>query len=124
MKKLLPSLRRHDITVCRNGLIIISAFASKALNIIPGDSINIIVDNSEFYLTVERRAINRIGRGLAVCRPSKLGSRNMYCNCVYLANAFLNAVGVTNNKARFLVGNICQLGSSVGLPIISHNPLL
>lgn len=122
MIKLLEHTRRPDVSFSRNGTIRITARVARVLALRPGDSINIAVSNGE-YLLHAIHLVNNIGRHEAQCYPTKKGSRNYCAYSVRLCRSLLDSVGVTADKAAFMVGEAFVRGNTTYVPIITLYPL-
>ncbi len=125
MIKLLEHIRRSDITFCRNGRIYITARVARLLSLRPGDALNIAVSNGE-YLLHAIHLHNAIGRHEAQCFPTKKGKRrsnNLRANSVRLCRALLNSVGVTADRASYMIGEAFEQDSVTYVPIITLHPL-
>lgn len=62
MKSFISSSRKHDISFHHNGRIDISAHLAKRLSLSPGDVIDILKHQGEWYICVKLRAGTYIGR--------------------------------------------------------------
>ncbi len=124
MINLLEHTRRPDISFCRKrGTIRITAKVARVLALRPGDAINIAVHNGEYLLYAIHR-VNNISRFEAQCYPSKKDGGMNYCaNSVRLCRSLLDALGVPDNKAAFLVGEAIDIYGTTYLPIITSHPL-
>lgn len=121
MIKLLEHTRRPDITFQRNGRINITARIARMLNLCPGDSINILINDGECLLGALHH--NNIGRHVASVHPTKKGSSNYSANSVSLCRAFLDYCNFTGPRAAFMVGLPMEVAGTVYLPIIYKMPL-
>ena len=122
MYKLLEHTRRPDITFNRNGCISITARVARMLSLRPGDSINIAVSGGEYLLHAIHHS-NDIGRHLARCFPSKRGGNDFRVQCVALCRSLFASVGITSNRAAFMVGEKMERAGVVYVPIITRHPL-
>lgn len=122
MIKLLEHTRRPDVSFSRNGTIRITSRVARALSLCPGDALNIATSNGEFLLHAVHIS-NTFSRHEAQCYPSKRGSGNYCANSVRLCRALLNSVGVTADKASFMVGQAVDRGGITYVPIITLHPL-
>ncbi|GEM_PF-957903 len=121
MKQLISTTRRPDITFCRDGRIHITAAVAAALQLQPGDSINVYADDGEFYVFAVPNAGH--GRFHARIYPTKQGCRNFRANSARLARRLLDACGISAHYAAFATGNpICLFGRTY-IPIITKHPL-
>lgn len=121
MKMLLQSTRRPDISFCRDGRISVTAKVARALDIRPGDSINVAFQLDECFLVCEKHS--GVGRHVAQCHPSNRGSRRLCANSVALARAMLDRCGVAGPRAAFFTGQAVRIGGRLCLPIIHKMPL-
>ncbi len=121
MEHLLKSIRRPDITFCRDGRILISATVASALGLQPGDGINIYAYNGEYYIYGVSNDGNY--RYQSKVFRTKRGSSNFRASSVRLARRFLDACGIIAPRAAFAVGSpICLFGRTY-IPIITKHPL-
>jgi hypothetical protein len=124
MKHLLDNTRRHDITFNADGRIEISARATRALDLHPGDVIDVAIDEvgRECYLYIKHRAEKLSGRHKAQCHVTN--SRVKKCNSlrahsVELCRKVLDMRGISSNQARLPVGDVVAIdGINSALPII------
>lgn len=119
MQRLLENTRRHDITFHRSGLIRITARVVRALQLRPGDSINIAVSNGEYLLFAVR---HNIGRHEAQCHPTKQGCRNYCANSIRLCRMFFQALSLDADSVSFMVGEPTEQLGAKYLPIITSAP--
>lgn len=122
MYKLLEHTRRPDITFNRNGSISITARLARMLSLRPGDSINIAVSGGEYLLHAVHHD-NDIGQYIARCFHSKRGGHDFRCQCVALCRSLFASVGITTNRAAFMVGQKIERAGIVYVPIITIRPL-
>lgn len=120
--QLLKTIRRPDVTFCRNGRINITARVARSLQLTDGDAINIFSDGIEFLLFVQTKASSRIGRDYAVIHPSNKGSNHFVCNCIKLSTALLNAIGSKDEQVSFFTGEPIEIHGKTYIPIITSNP--
>ena len=76
-RPLINTTRRADITFHPNGRIDLTAHVAKALQLQPGDVVNIAEDDEhpdEHYLYVSRRSEEMTGRHSCTCRRVKAGN--------------------------------------------------
>lgn len=119
MISLLGRSRRHDIIVRRTGMIDITARVARILQLAPGDSIDILVDNNEYYLTVVHHASGGCGCFRAVARPTKKG-KHFRVHSTVISRALLAAVE-NPIVARLAVGQpIRDQQQRVLIPIITR----
>lgn len=112
MKHLLENTRRHDITFNADGRIEISARVSKALDIHPGDVIDIALDDvgREVYLYVKHRA-PLAGRHKAQCYPTGKGRtcNSLRAHSVEICRKVLDMRGYSATQARLPVGDPVEI---------------
>ena len=124
MVSLLNNTRRPDVTFHADGRIDITARLAKMLDLHDGDVINIANDKSEYFLYVQHRADNLVGRHEAQCYPTNRRGRrnnNLRCHSKRLCNIIL-ALNADATDVRLPVGAPQQhplLGTI--LPIITRN---
>ena len=124
MNHLLDNTRRHDITFNVSGRIEISARATRALDLHPGDVIDVAIDEvrRECYLYIKHRAEKLSGRHKAQCHVTN--SRVKKCNSlrahsVELCRQMLDMRGYSAIQARLPVGDLIEIpGIGKALPII------
>lgn len=123
MIKLLEHTRQPDISFSsKRGTIRIAARVARVLALRPGDSINIAIHDSE-YLLYAIHLHNNIGRHAAKCYPTKRGSNNYCANSVRLCRSLFDCIGVTSDKAAFMVGDAFEKDNTTYIPIITLHPL-
>ena len=121
MKHLLGNTRRHDITFCADGRIEISAHVTRALDIHPGDVIDIALDDlgREVYLYVKHR--QPAGRHKAQCYRTGKGRtcNSLRAHSVEICRQVLDLNGFSTTQARLPVGDLVEV-SGIGktLPLI------
>lgn len=124
MKHLLENTRRHDITFNASGRIEISSRVTRALDLHPGDVIDVAIDEvgRECYLYIKHRAEKLSGRHKAQCHVTN--SRVKKCNSlrahsVELCRQVLDMRGFSATQARLPVGDPVEIpGTGKALPII------
>lgn len=120
MKHLLENTRRHDITFNADGRIEISARATKALGIKPGDVIDIAVDElgREVYLYVRHR--QPAGRHKAQCYTTGKGRtcNSLRAHSVEICRKVLDMRGFSATQARLPVGDPVDIQGVKALPLI------
>ena len=62
MTSLLKTSRKHDIAFYASGRIDISAHLARLLSLAPGDVVDIVEENREWYMCVKLRSGNYAGR--------------------------------------------------------------
>lgn len=124
MRNMLDNTRRHDITFNSDGRIEISARASKALGLHPGDVIDIAIDerSRECYLFVKHRAERLSGRHKAQVYVTNSRIRNcnsLRAHSVEICRQVLDMRGFSDTQARLPVGDPVEItGMGKALPII------
>lgn len=123
MKHLLDNTRRHDITFNADGRIEISAHITRALDLRPGDVIDVAVDerHRECYLYVKYRAQQLSGRHRAQCYRTGRGRtcNSLRAHSVELCRQMLDMRGCSASQARLPVGDPVEIpGTGKALPII------
>ena len=107
MKHLLENTRRHDITFCADGRIEISARVTRALDIQPGDVIDIAMDERcrEVYLYVKHR--QPAGRHKAQCYRTGKGRtcNSLRAHSVEICRQVLDMRGFSCTQAKLPVGD-------------------
>lgn len=95
MKSILPNSRKHDISFHASGKIDISAHIARKLTLAPGDVIDIVQEQSEWYLYVKLRSGKYAGRyeGRVWATTHGKGTFRTYSKA--LANAVLSAAGAS-----------------------------
>lgn len=123
MKHLLDNTRRHDITFNADGRIEISARVTRALDLRPGDVIDVAVDerHRECYLYIKYRAQQLSGRHKAQCYRTGRGRtcNSLRAHSVELCRKVLDMRGFSASQARLPVGDPVEIpGTDKALPII------
>lgn len=121
MKTMLNNTRRHDITFNVDGRIEISARATRALGLHPGDVIDIAVDerSREVYLYIKHR--QPTGRHKAQCYRTGKGRtcNSLRAFSVDICRQVLDMRGYSCTQAKLPVGDPIEVdGISQALPII------
>lgn len=121
MKTMLNNTRRHDITFNVDGRIEISARATRALGLHPGDVIDIAIDerSREVYLYIKHRA--PAGRHKAQCYRTGKGRtcNSLRAFSVDICRQVLDMRGYSCTQAKLPVGDpITVDGINKALPII------
>ena len=121
MKHLLGNTRRHDITFNADGRIEISARVTKALDLHPGDVIDIAIDERgrECYLYVKHR--NPAGKHKAQCYRTGKGKvcYSLRAHSVEICRQVLDMRGFSTTQARLPVGDVIEIPCvGTALPII------
>lgn len=121
MKTMLNNTRRHDITFNADGRIEISARATRALDLHPGDVIDIAIDerSREVYLYAKHRA--PAGRHKAQCYRTGKGRtcNSLRAHSIEICRQVLDMRGYSCTQAKLPVGDpIAVDGINQALPII------
>ncbi len=124
MKSFFANTRRHDITFNADGRIEISARATRALDLHPGDVIDVAFDEvgRECYLYIKHRAEKLSGRHKAQCHVTN--SRVKKCNSlrahsVELCRKVLDMRGYSASQAKLPVGEPEEIPCvGLALPLI------
>lgn len=104
MRSILDNTRRADIIFYSHGKIDICANVVSRLRLTPGDVIDILTDEEEYYLYVRQRApVN--GRHECMVYPSKKGN-HYRTSSVRLCRAILQQYGGQRNKVRLTAGEL------------------
>lgn len=120
MKSLLGRVRRSDVIFRANGHFDLTARVVSALNISPGDVVDILSDGCEYYLYVAFHSdLTSCGRYEARVYPSnrKGGGRHYRGSSARLCKAVLNACNATD-KVALPCGEIIIDNGRKLLPII------
>ncbi len=121
--------RRHDVQCRQDGQINLSAYVTHALNLVPGDVIDIAVEQAdqhrEYYLYVQCRSGETRGRHLGACRQvNEQGCGYLRVNNVRLSRFVLDACHA-ENVVRIRAGEPIdhpELGSCITL-ILRGQPI-
>lgn len=120
MKHLLENTRRHDIAFHANGRIEISAHVTRVLGILPGDVIDIAVDERtrEVYLYVKHR--QPAGRHKAQCYRTGKGRtcNSLRAYSVEICRQVLDIRGDKVRQVKLPVGDPVDLQGAQALPLI------
>ncbi len=124
MRSLLGTVRRSDIIFRANGRFDLTARVVRALNISPGDVVDVLIDGCEYYLYVACHAENAsCGRFEAQVFPSKPKANGMHfrgsssrlckfmltaCNAIEKAMLPCGEV-ITDSQGRLLLPIIVRL---------------
>lgn len=114
------SLRKPDVIFRSNGQFDLSARVVRDLNIMPGDAVDILADDAEFYLYVARHSSSAPGRFRGRVYPSKPNSRSRHfrgCSAP-LSRAILAAAGVSDSASFFCGAKVTLPFGFTALPII------
>lgn len=120
--RILGQTRRSDISFHLSGKIELSSRIVRALGISPGDVIDIMTSNAEFYLFVALRAASACGRHEAACYPSNRSGRHYRASSVRLCRAILARIP-NDGHARFPAGDPTEINGIKAIPIITKRSL-
>lgn len=111
MKYMLENTRRHDITFCADGRIEISARVTRALDLKPGDVIDIAMDDQgrEVYLYVKHR--QPAGRHKARCYRTGKGHvcNSLRAHSIDICRQVLDMRGFSATQAKLPVGDLVDI---------------
>lgn len=117
MKSILGNTRKADITFHQSGRICISSRVSRSLDLIPGDVIDIICDDREFYLVVKHRA-PVVGRHEGMVFNSNKNGKHFIASSVKLCRFMLERCA-SIDRVRLSCGTPVELlNYGTVLPII------
>lgn len=116
---ILGSTRRAEITFFRTGRIDITARIARAIDLQPGDVIDIFQDGSEYYLHVALKACAALGRHQARCHPTKPHSHHYRAWSRTLARAVLSLCG-SPRVAPLAAGEPVIIQNYLAIPIITR----
>lgn len=118
MQSILKSNRRPDISFSQTGQISLSAHVTKALDLHPGDAIDIQTDGFEYYLYVRSRATPGT-RYEAQCFPSNKKGRHFRAYSRRLCRAMLAACNCVG-KVELATGEVVINGGTRYITIITR----
>lgn len=122
MCSILGNSRKPDIYFRRGGRIDITAKVSEALDLQPGDIIDIWNEHEEYFLYVLHRADNIRGNHIAVCQQVNPRNRYIRVYCIKLCNFMRSLCG--GNEVHLPVGESVQLPNiGTAIPLITRNNL-
>lgn len=105
MRSILDNTRRADIIFYSHGKIDICANIVSRLRLTPGDVIDILTDEEEYYLYVRQRApVN--GRHEGMVYPSKARGNHYRTFSVRLSRAILQQYGGVRTMVRLTAGEL------------------
>ncbi len=120
-RSIIPMTRRGDVTFHADGRIDLTAHVVKALDLHPGDVINIIKsddEHPEHYLYRSRMAAETTGRHTCVCHPANKGGNYLRVFNKQMAHYILGICD-SCNRISLRVGGLTELtGRGRALPII------
>lgn len=119
---ILGSTRRAEITFFRSGRIDITSRVARAIDLQPGDVIDIFQDGGEFYLHVALKASAALGRHQARCHPTKPGSHHYRAWSRTLARAVLALCG-SPRFAPLAAGEPVIIQNYLAIPLITRKIL-
>lgn len=118
MQSILKSNRRADISFSQSGQINLSAHLVKALDLHPGDAIDVKTDGHEYYLYVRSPASPGV-RYEAQCFPSNKKGRHFRAYSRRLCKALLEACHHTG-KVELATGETVMDGGTKLITIITR----
>lgn len=119
MKSLLGIIRRSDVIFRANGRFDLTARVVHALNILPGDVVDVLSDGEEYYLYVARHNVNTtLGSFEAQVFPSSKRGKHFRGSSRRLCKAMLELSGA-DKKAALPCGELTKdIDGRLLLPII------
>lgn len=117
MQSILKSNRRADISFSQSGQINLSAHLVKALDLHPGDAIDVKTDGHEYYLYVRSPASPGV-RYEAQCFPSNKKGKHFRAYSCRLCKAILAACNCVE-KADLPTGEVITEGDTKYIAIIT-----
>lgn len=116
--------RRPDITFHSDGRIDITARISRALDISPGDAIDILALDGEYFLCASSHdpAAPLSPRFIAVCRPTKPRSRHFRTWCRPLARAVIDITLPGASAASLAAGDTTIICGQKAIHLITRSP--
>ena len=122
MKSLLGNSRRPDISFHKNGRIDITARVAKKLNLQTGDVIDVAFDGVEYYLYIQHKSNELIGKHESQCFPTKRGSNNFRA---YSARLCRNIIDLSDAEdvVRLPVGEYEERNGYPSVVLIACNNL-
>lgn len=122
MVSLLGTIRRSDVIFRANGQFDIKSRVVRALQMAPGDSVDVLFDGCNFYLYVARKADGaNQGSYEAQCFPTKHAGTHFRGYSVRLCRAVLSACG-HSRKVTLACGELTV--NATGQKLISLITLL
>lgn len=118
MKSLIGPVRRPDVIFRNDGHFDLTARVVRALDIHPGDVIDVLYDGCEYYLYVLARAADICGRYETACFPSRRGAHHFRGSSKRLCRAILDACGAPTRAALPCGDPVFDDGGRRLLPII------
>ena len=118
---IIPTTRRGDITFHPDGRIDLTAHVAKALDLHPGDVVNIACDDDhpgEHYLYVSRRCEETTGRHACTCRRVKAGNY-LRLFSKSLSSHILQLCHATSRLSLRVGAPTTILGIGTALPLIT-----
>lgn len=119
IRSILGNVRRADIAFFRNGRIDITSRIVKALGMAPGDVVDIMTCDGEYWLYVSVHGSESCGRYEAQCTPTKPGSRNFRAWSRRLCNAIIGS-DVHQQCVRFASGSVEEVNGHKAINIITR----
>lgn len=122
MQSILKSNRRADISFAKSGQINLSAHIVKALDLHPGDAIDIKTDGFEYYIYVRSPASPGV-RYEAQCFPSNKKGKHFRAYSRRLCKAMLKACN-SIGKVELATGETIEENGTKYISIITRNILI
>lgn len=119
LRSILRSTRRPDITFHNDGRVDISSRIVRALDMKPGDVIDILTGSGEIFLYVMIPSRKVCGSHEAQCQPTKAGSRNFRASSVRLCREML-AISRESSRARFSSGDLTTVNGHKAICLIPN----
>jgi hypothetical protein len=116
LRRILGSTRMPDITLHRDGHIDISAGVAHTLGIIPGDTLDIATDGTEYYLYISGHS--QIGRHTARCYPSNRKGHHYRLHSRRLVKFLSELLNIHDRSHQLYVGAVTEYHARKLLPII------
>lgn len=110
---------RTSISFSRWGVIDISAYAARAVGLGPGDSVDILSDGEEYYLTRKENP-EGASRYEAVCCRSNRSGGHLRAYSARLCRLMLEACGSESNKVYLRTGEKVEIDGRACLAVITH----
>ncbi|ROT08384.1 hypothetical protein EEL33_04845 [Muribaculaceae bacterium Isolate-037 (Harlan)] len=118
LKSIIPSTRRADVTFSVDGRIDISSHVVTALDIQPGDVLDVLAaSDGSLFAGVRIPAESVVGNHRMACYPTKRGSRNYRTHCAEMAREILLRT-FQPVRARFAAGESQMIDGRVLVALI------
>ena len=120
MTSLLPTSRRHDISITSKGEISIAAHVARTLDLKHGDVIDFGVNDGDLFLYVRHRGPT-VGRHRGAVFQTKKGSLNFRLQSQQIAKILLQHLKTDDKKVLLNVGEPLQVAHiGTAIPIITQ----